>query len=95
MNKSKDDYLMALARAGKDVEAYQMIEALIEQHFSMVKHMKETSLYDVYMYEKKLAQPIEILVYDNEKLKKEVNKLRRQLGLIEKYKEEINVLRSY
>ena len=52
--------------------------------------MKETSLYDVYMYEERIMknsiEPMEILAYDNEKLKKEVNELRKQLGLSKKYR---------
>lgn len=91
MMANKDDCLIALAKAHKDVEAYHMIELLINDHFAMIKHMKETSLYDVYMYEERFAknslEPMKMLAYDNERLKKEVNKLRRQLGKIEKYKE--------
>ena len=56
-------------------------------HFAMINHMKKTSLYDVFEYEEKLVEPMEILVYDNEKLKKEVNDLRKQLGLSKKYRD--------
>lgn len=87
MTEDKDIYLMALAKAHYDAESYKMIESLIKKHFAMIEHMKETSLFDVYMYEEKLIQPIEILVYDNEKLKKEVNELRQRLGEDKKYKE--------
>lgn len=91
MKTDKIDYMMALAKAYKDEEAYHMIESLINDHFAMLEHMEKTSLYDVYMYEEKITkntlEPMEILVYENEKLKKEVNELRRQLGKIEKYKE--------
>ena len=52
----------------------------------MIEHLKETSLYGVLEYESKLVQPMEILVYENEKLRKEVNDLRKQLGLSKKYK---------
>ena len=58
----------------------------------MMEHMKKTSLYDVYQYEERVTrntvEPMRVLAYDNQRLKKEVNKLRKQLGLIEKYKEE-------
>lgn len=81
------DYMIALAKAHEDEKAYQMVESLIKNHFAMIEHMKKTSLYDVYEYENRLVQPIEILAYDNEKLKKEVNDLRKQLGLGKKYKD--------
>lgn len=87
MKTYENDYIIALAKAHEDEKAYQMVESLIKNHFAMIEHMKKTSLYDIYEYENRLAQPIEILAYENEKLKKEVNDLRKQLGLISKYKE--------
>ena len=81
MKVYESDYMIALAKVHNDAEAYQMIESLIKNHFAMIEHMKKTSLYDIFEYEKRLVEPMEILVYDNEKLKKEVNKLRQQLGL--------------
>ena len=87
MKTYESDYMIALAKAHKDEKAYQMVESLIKNHFAMIEHMKKTSLYDIYEYENRLAQPIEILAYENEKLKKEVNDLRKQFGLISKYKE--------
>lgn len=87
MKVYESDYMMALAKVHNDAEAYQMIESLIKNHFAMIEHMKKTSLYDIFEYEKRLVEPMEILVYDNEKLKKEVNKLRQQLGLGKKYKD--------
>lgn len=87
MKAYESDYMIALAKAHEDEKAYQMVESLIKNHFAMIEHMKKTSLYDVYEYENRLAQPIEILAYDNEKLKKEVNDLRKQLGLGKKYKD--------
>lgn len=91
MKANKDDCMIALAKAHEDAEAYRMIELLINDHFAMVEHMKETSLYDVYMYEERFVKnsigPMKMFVYENEKLKKEVNKLRQQLGLGKKYKE--------
>ena len=72
-------------------EAFTTIERLINTHFSMIEHMKATSLYDVYEYEnsvrKALVEPMEMFVFDNQRLKKEVNELRKKLGMIEKYKE--------
>ena len=44
MLHDRDDCLMALAKAHKDVESYQLVETVINQYFSMLKHMKETSL---------------------------------------------------
>ena len=82
----EDDYIIALSKAHEDAEAFEMIESFIRNHFIMIRHMKETSLYDVFEYEEKLNRPLEILAYDNEKLKKEVNDLRKQLGLGKKYK---------
>ena len=87
MKAYENDYVIALEKAHEDVESFNMIESLIKEYFAMIRHMKETSLYDVYMYEERLVQPIEILAYDNEKLKKEVNDLRKQLGLGKKYKD--------
>ena len=87
MKAYESDYMIALSKAHEDAEAFQMVESFIKNHFVMIEHMKKTSLYDVYEYENRLAQPIEILVYDNEKLKKEVNDLRKQLGLCKKYKD--------
>ena len=84
------DYIRALNSAHEDPESYKIIETLISEHLAILNHMKHTSLWDVYCYEKNLTKAttssMEILMYDNEKLKKEVNKLRRQLGLIEKYR---------
>ena len=91
MLADKDDYMMALAKAHTDTKSFELMEALIDAYFSLIQHMKETSLYDVFEYEKRFAnqylEPMRILAHDNEKLKREVNKLRRELGKIEKYKE--------
>lgn len=87
MKTYENDYITALIKAYVDPESFKMVESLIKEHFAMIRHMKETSLYDIYEYEKRLTQPMEILVYDNEKLKREVNDLRKQLGLGKKYKD--------
>lgn len=51
MEIRKEEYLEALQNANENPEAYQLIEQLINKHFAMVDHMKETSLYDVFTYE--------------------------------------------
>lgn len=91
MKAYQDDYIIALEKAHEDENAFQMIKSLINEHFAMVDHMKKTSLYDVYMYEQRIAnntiEPMKIMAYENEQLKREVNGLRKRLGLCEKYKE--------
>ena len=85
--RTKLDYLVALDNVGVDPNSRKIIENLIDSHLNMLEHLKKTSLWDIFEYEKRLLQPVEILAYDNVKLKKEVNQLRKQLGMIEKYKE--------
>ncbi len=87
MKITKEDCLDALTKAHEDPAALALIKTFIYDHFTLVDHMKETSLYDVLEYADKLVQPLEILAYENEKLKKEINKLRRQSGLGDKYRE--------
>ena len=94
MNKDKMEYVNALKKlfnSNVDRNSYSLIGELIDNHFYMIEHMKQTSLYDVYMYkeriEKNTIEPMRILALDNEKLKKEVNELRKQLGLSKKYKD--------
>ena len=90
--RSKFDYLVALDNAHVDPNSRKIIEELINQHLSMIKHMEHTSLWDVYEYEelltKRLLEPLEMSHFENKRLKKEVNKLRQKLGMIEKYKVE-------
>lgn len=91
MNKFTEmDYIRALKEAHENQESFQMIESIIYKYFTMMEHMKETSLYDVYTYEEKITklvtEELDILYHENKKLKKEVNELRKELGLIEKYK---------
>ena len=50
----------------------EYIKNLTERYFSMIAHMEETSLYDVFIYEKNV-------------LKKEVNGLRKKLKMKIKY----------
>ena len=90
--RSKLDYLVALDNAHIDPDSRKIIEELINEHLSMIKHMEHTSLWDVYEYEetltKRLLEPLDYAHFDNKRLKKEVNKLRLKLGMIEKYKVE-------
>lgn len=90
--RSKIDYLVALDNAHIDPDSRKIIEELINEHLGMIKHMEHTSLWDVYEYEelltKRLLEPLDYAHFDNKRLKKEVNKLRLQLGMIEKYKVE-------
>lgn len=86
---TRSECLDALSKVHKDTDSFQLIKDLIYDYFSIIDHMKETSLYDVYTYEERFTKInttlAEMLIFDNEKLKKEVNKLRKQLGLNEKY----------
>ena len=79
-----------MLKVHEETEAFNLIESLINNYFAMIEHMKETSLYDVYMYEQRFAKNstelMEMLACDNKQLKREVNSLRRQLGLYSKYK---------
>lgn len=88
----KDECLFALSRAHSDEESYRMVEKVICDYFSLMRHLNETSLFDILVYEERITkatvEPMNILVYENERLKKEVNKLRRELGKIEKYRED-------
>ena len=72
-------------------ENKEIIENVINDYFHMIQHMKKTSLYDVYMYENNITKgvtvPMQILADENNKLKKEVNQLRKKLKMGEKYKE--------
>lgn len=91
MLETKAEIKMALAKAHEDPESYQLMETLVDNYFGLVKHLRETSLYDVLEYEKRITngtvEPMKILAYENERLKKEINKLRRTLGKTEKYRE--------
>ena len=82
------DYIIALDNVTVDPNSRKIIENLIDKHLNTLEHLRKTSLWDIFEYEKRLLQPFEIIAYDNVKLKKEVNQLRKKLGLIEKYKED-------
>lgn len=87
---TKLDYLIALDNADKDPNSRKIIENLINKHLRMIEHMKTTSLWDVYEYENRVAssalEPMSFLSFENKRMKKEVNKLRKQLGMCEKYR---------
>lgn len=87
---TKLDYLIALDNADKDPNSRKIIENLISKHLKMIEHMKTTSLWDVYEYENRVASaaldPMQYLTFENERMKKEINKLRKQLGMCEKYR---------
>jgi hypothetical protein len=87
---TKLDYLIALDNAHVDSVSRKIIENLINRHLKMIEHMKETSLWDVYEYENRIAsgalEPMQFLAFENNQMKKEINKLRKKLGLCEKYK---------
>lgn len=80
-------YLISVGEHGH----YQKMVRFITKHFEIIEHMKKTSLYDVLMYEKEFEdnslEQMKIIVTQNNDLKKEVNKLRKELGLSKKYKE--------
>ena len=84
---TKLEYYDALDKAHEDPESYKIIGELINKHLTTIDHLKKTSLWDIFEYEKRVLQPFEIIAHDNVKLKKEVNELRKKLGMIEKYKE--------
>lgn len=85
---TKLEYYKALDTAHEDPESYKIIEDLIHRYINTYEHLQKTSLWDIFEYEKRLLQPVEIIAYDNVKLKKEVNQLRKKLGMVEKYKTE-------
>lgn len=64
----------------------QILKQVLDDYFGLYERLKETSLWDVLEYEAKLETPIHILTLDNERLKKENNRLLRKLGLPKKYK---------
>ena len=87
INDNKQLYLQSIKDAHKSPAAAQLLEDFIDNYFELNEHLKNTKLSDVLDYERRLVEPLRILAYENETLKKEVNKLRKQLGMVEKYKE--------
>lgn len=62
------------------------VREVLEDYFALVKHLKNTPLWDVLTYEDRLEIPLRIVTTDNERLKKENNKLLRELKRTEKYR---------
>ena len=92
MNKpTEKQYLDAIKLVPYDSESVKMLEQLVKDHFKMIDHMKKTSLWSVFEYEelleKRMVEPMEMVVYDNTRMKSEINALRKQLGKCDKYKE--------
>lgn len=87
---TEKEYLDAIRLAPYDSASVKLLESLVKRHFRMIQHMKETSLWDIYEYENRVAssalEPMQYLAFENERMKKEINKLRKQLGMCEKYK---------
>ena len=69
----------------------EMIRKLIGSYFSMIRHMKDTSLLDIFEYEEKVTNlmtaQLGFLTNENCNLKTEINKLRKEIGKSKKYKE--------
>mgnify|MGYP004731966659 CR=1 FL=1 len=66
----------------------QEVREVLDDYFALVKHLKNTPLWDVLTYEDRLESPIRILAEDNERLKEENNELLKKLGKTEKYREQ-------
>lgn len=64
------------------------VREVLDDYFALVKHLKNTPLWDVLTYEDRLESPIRILAEDNERLKEENNELLKQIGKTEKYREQ-------
>lgn len=66
----------------------QEVREVLDDYFALVKHLKNTPLWDVLTYEDRLESPIRILAADNERLREETNELLEKLGKTEKYREQ-------
>ena len=64
----------------------QEVRNVLDDYFDLLKHLKNTPLWDVLQYEDRLECPLRIITTDNERLKKENNKLLRRLKQTEKYR---------
>ena len=93
MEHSRNDAYNALdtlASSVRETDNYGMfcrdeLKSLIDDYFSIVDHLKQTSLWDILTYEDRLESPIRILTADNERLKKENNELLCKLKQSENY----------
>lgn len=70
------------------VSCKQEVRDALDDYFNLIARLKNTPLWDVLQYEKKLEAPISILTADNERLREEVNELLEKLGKTEKYREQ-------
>lgn len=70
------------------VSCKQEVRDALDDYFNLIARLKNTPLWDVLQYEKKLEAPISILTADNERLREEVNELLEKLGKTEKYIEQ-------
>lgn len=70
------------------VSCKQEVRDALDNYFNLIARLKNTPLWDVLQYEKKLEAPISILTADNERLREEVNELLEKLGKTEKYREQ-------
>ena len=68
------------------VDCKKIVKDVLEDYFNMEGRLKNTRLWDVLEYEHKLEAPISILTLDNERLKRENNKLLKKLKQEEKYR---------
>ena len=84
---TRNEYLDALDTAHNNSESYKIIERLIDEHLGTINHMKKTPLWDIFEYERALVEPMRMFAIENQDLKKEINQLRKKLGMCEKYKE--------
>ena len=64
----------------------QEVREVLDDYFALVKHLKNTPLWDVLTYEDELESPIRILAAENQRLKEENNELLMKLGKTEKYR---------
>ena len=70
------------------VSCKQEVRDALDDYFNLIARLKNTPLWDVLQYEKKLEAPISILTADNERLREEINELLEKLGKTEKYREQ-------
>lgn len=87
---SKFEFEKVLSRLSGDSNDIAVIERLIKDYYNMIEHLKSTKLYDVILFEessiKYIKDSTSELYYENEKLKKEINELRKKNGLCKKYR---------
>ena len=70
------------------VSCKQEVRDALDDYFNLIARLKNTPLWDVLQYEKKLEAPISKLTADNERQREEINELLEKLGKTEKYREQ-------